>query len=518
MTPSRFAAAALSVASFATCIHAQGAIETVIPGRDFVQQKLLTPGLTDTWKLDVEVDEMLLCTVASDSFDPILELVDERGVVVGSNDGAGTRSELWIAAASKGAYEFRVSPFQGSGGGQYTYHLHRFRTEALGTAATASHEFGPEQWWHFRVALHQGDVLVPTVLGDGRLTAVLDAGRNPLAEHHGGYRAARDGDCFVRVEGRERATCRVLTQLARQGVRPLDRSIDERIAANGLDTWRFELPAGHALELELSMPEAVMQYEYHEVDPDARQGPAYVTNGYFDKGGLVRKLLFARRAAIVELNVRNREGVVRPYSTQLRRVGAPARLGESIAATLPLGDGVLFELPLQAGELVDVEAKSQQFDASFDLWDPDGTQFATCVDDRSLLDRDPLYRFLVTRPGTYRVLVHGKAIGAGAFELRTTSQPVPQLQVGAPQTVHPGDYLHLDLQDGEVVWLSLQSRQFDARLQVIDPAGNGSFVVDGGGIGGDVLVAYRASHTGRHTLQVLATAGGGAGELKVVRP
>jgi hypothetical protein len=43
-------------------------------------------------------------------------------------------------------------------------------------------------------------------------------------------------------------------------------------------------------------------------------------------------------------------------------------------------------------------------------------------------------------------------------------------------------------------------------------------VAEGGGIGGDVLVDYRASQTGRHTLLVHARSGNGDGEVKVVLP
>jgi hypothetical protein len=68
------------------------------------------------------------------------------------------------------------------------------------------------------------------------------------------------------------------------------------------------------------------------------------------------------------------------------------------------------------------------------------------------------------------------------------------------------------------VWLSVRSGAFDAALQVLDPAGDGSFVAEGGGIGGDVLAAYRAARAGRHTLLVHARSGGGDGELQVVRP
>ncbi len=62
----------------------------------------------------------------------------------------------------------------------------------------------------------------------------------------------------------------------------------------------------------------------------------------------------------------------------------------------------------------------------------------------------------------------------------------------------------------------MRSQAFDAGLTVLDPAGDAGFQCEGGGIGGDVLVAYRASHTGRHTLLVHSRKGTGDGAVKAV--
>jgi hypothetical protein len=169
---------------------------------------------------------------------------------------------------------------------------------------------------------------------------------------------------------------------------------------------------------------------------------------------------------------------------------------------------------------VAIDVASEQFDPKFDILDPDGNQAVSGVDDRSPVDRTASHRFLVTKPGTWHVIVHccsGQA--SGAFTLQTRSEPVPSLEPGRVMVVTAREraHVHLELQAGEVVWLSLRSASFDAALQVVDPTGDDRFVAEGGGIGGDVLVAYRASHTGRHTLLVHARSGGGDGELEVVR-
>ena len=130
-----------SIVLLAAVPRAQGALENVIPGRMFERQKLLSPGLTDVWKVEVAADEMLHCVIATSAFDPILEFVDAEGRVLQSNDGEGTRSELWLRAPTAGPMAFQVKPFRGSGGGQYSFQLSRFTTQPLAQHGEATAEF-----------------------------------------------------------------------------------------------------------------------------------------------------------------------------------------------------------------------------------------------------------------------------------------------------------------------------------------------------------------------------------------
>ena len=59
-----------SIVLLAAVPRAQGALENVIPGRMFERQKLLSPGLTDVWKVEVAADEMLHCVIAKHGGSP----------------------------------------------------------------------------------------------------------------------------------------------------------------------------------------------------------------------------------------------------------------------------------------------------------------------------------------------------------------------------------------------------------------------------------------------------------------
>lgn len=500
-------------------LAAQGGMREVPPGREIKDSKLLSPNLTDVWKLDVDAGEVLWCVVDSQAFDPVLELYDSDDMLLGQDDGSGTHSELTLLLEHKGPVQFRVHGFQGSGGGRYDFWLQRYRTEPLAANGEATHTFAKEQWWHFRVPMHDGDVLVPTVQGEGRLTAVFDRDRGGVGDCHGGFLASHDGDLFVRVEGAEGRRCQVSMQLARQRELPMAAPADDRVPPFGFDLWRVRLQAGHAYALDLTMPEAQLEFDWRERHPGEQ--PGYVWTGDLDKGGRRHRWVMARCDCELEVLLRNRGGSGVPYRLGCTSPDQQLSPGIVTAAQLGRREGDLYRLDLTAGDLLRVRLGSRDFDAHFDLWDPDGNVFAR-VDDRSPLDLDAEHTFLVPRSGCYRLLAFCEGGGgSGDYQLQAEVLPLPALQPGCGQPVQLQNggtaYLHLPLQAGQEIWLSVRSTAFDAGLTVLDPSG-AAFVGEGGGRGGDVLVAYVASHTGVHTLLVHSRSGAGAGEIRAIVP
>ena len=133
---------------FATaCLVAQGSQREVTPGREFHESKVLTPGQTDVWQLDVVADEVLRCRVTANDLDPVLELVDGDGNLLARNDGKGSQSYLQFRVEHAGDVSFRVRGFQNAGGGRYELFLERYvapsvavgikaRTQVLSTNCT----------------------------------------------------------------------------------------------------------------------------------------------------------------------------------------------------------------------------------------------------------------------------------------------------------------------------------------------------------------------------------------------
>ncbi len=512
----------LSLLLLIAAAPAQGtAVIPVKAGREFVLTKLLTPGITDVCRVDLEADEVVRCVVESASFDPVLELVDPAGAVLVSDDGEGTRSEVRWRAATKGAFELHVKPFRGSGGGNYTFRMMRFRTAPLGTSSEATHTFGVERWWHWRVTLKRGEQLVPTALGQGHVSAVLDDRLTELPDQLRSYRAPADGDYYLRIEGPEGCTCQTLTQLARTADLPVDTERSESLPPFGLDELRVALRAGQLVETTTSIPGDALIATWHEETPSADWPSLIEAPIAFAKPGRTCRYHFVRRDCTAILRFRSTRPTAVAYRAAVRAAGTPCETGTAVAAELHLGRASVHELQLTAGQLVRLAATTDRFDGQLALHDVDGNQLAR-VDDGGPADPNPSLVFLVPRTATYRVFVATEGgAGSGPYTFTATVLDVPRLEAGGATDVRVDEgpaHVHVDLGRDEVVWLSVQSREIDAMLQVLDPTGDSGFVADGGGVDGDVLVAFRARQAGTHTLLVHARSGHGTAHVRMLRP
>jgi hypothetical protein len=359
-------------------------------------------------------------------------------------------------------------------------------------------------------------VFVPRVPVGGTLTAVLDGEQRRLPEWHGGYTALADGDVLLRVEGAHEHRCRVDVQLAHIVALPVDGSLDAELPEGGMRVVRHRFEPG-AYTLELDTPEHELAVDFRETAPG--RAPRFTWTGLLEKNGRRRQWLLVREAMDAELVLRNHEG---PACCRGRFVPLSDRLafGEGRDAELPLGGGSLFEFDATPGQLVRLSLASAAFDGRFDVWTPDGGVHR--FDDVRRIDLNPRHTFLVQQRGVHRVLVYTSAgAGSGPFTLRVEDVPIPDVAVGEamPVTVRGGDaFAHLVCTAGQELWLSVQSRAFDAALAVHDPNGRQVAVIEGGGIGGDVLNGFVAETPGVHTLQVVSRRGSGDGVLRAIVP
>jgi len=488
----------------------------VVPGREYHVTKVLTPGQTDRWKVGAKADEVLKCRVSATDLDPVLDLVDEAGRVLASNDGEGSQSYVQYRIAEPGKVEFRVRGFQGAGGGRYEFSLERYTAPRLAVGAETSGTFAREQWSHVRLDLEAGECFVPVVDG-GRLTAVMQFATNTsIGENLGAYTAPQKGEYHLRVEGPEKQPFRLRT------LRPVRREAvaGERLQVSaapfGLDVVRMKLPAGVASRIDFAMPDVQLRSWYRLLGED----PKWRELGGARKGALSRFLFQPERDLEVELWLRNVEDREAHYELRVGVGDQPLAASGATEGTLLLCGIGCHTLPVRAGDVVMLRTVSDAFDAAMVVCAPDGTPFAA-VDDAGPLDRNPEFTFCAPRTGTYRVLSHACGhTGSGAYRIEVTRHEVPVLGFDRPLELHVENgrdaHARLQLAAGQEVWLSAKSRDVDVALSIDDGAGQRLGTWEGGGVDGNVLGAFRASQAGTFTLFVHSRRGAGRCQLRAL--
>lgn len=519
----------VAVAQLAVPCAAQDGVRKVPPGREMHESKVLTDGLHDLWKLEVVSGEVVHCVVESDAFDPVLSLIGPGGVELARHDGKGTRSEIRTVLTAAGEAQFRVEGYEGRGGGRYTCQIWRYTTTEQAAEGSTRARYGAEQWRHVAIELEAGDILVPTLTGDGRVTSVIEFDRGQATPGVlGAYEAVRPGWYHVRIEGRKGKSFELRTTLARRLTHPERPAAEQESSApHGLDHWCARMEAGQVYGFELTMPAAqldlhVRERPQHGGGRKDQRHKAYSALTKIEKGGHRREWFLAHRTVDVEILLRNHSDSTAPYTLGFAPVTTTLEWGTARGADLELGGGDLYRLEAQPGQLLDLGLQSQAFDAAFDVFGPDGGRIAS-VDDVGPLHRDPKLEHLIEKAGTHFVLVRASGNGgSGAYDLGARSVSVTALPIGTPvarDLPHHGlQFLQLELGQGQEVWLSVKGQNVDVALQVLDPRGRLLGTWEGGGIGTDVLCAIGAEHGGQHTLRVLSRHGSGSCTVRALSP
>jgi hypothetical protein len=504
----------LGLALFPSEMLAQEVQRDVVPGREFSDTKVLTPGQSDLWSIDCRPDEVLKCHVTASDLDPVLDLLDEQRNVLASDDGAGSQSYVQYRVARGGKLQFRVRGFQGAGGGRYTLSLERYVASPLALGAEMTGAFPRERWFHVRLQLEKDDRFVPVVTG-GRLTSVVQFAANAgLGENLGAYTAPEAGEYHLRIEGDERTrfSLRTLVPVYREAVP--GEPFEATVPPFGLDIVHMKLPAGAASMLDLAMPSVQLQQWHRLLGED----PRWRELGNAQKGGRSRRLFQPERDLDLQLWLRNLDGSAANYEfSHLLPDRALAAEGAT-QGTLPLGNLGCYTLSAIEGEVLTLRVRADGFDPAMVVCAPNGETLA-CLGDSGPLDRDPSLTFCAPFSGQYRVIPYAEGhTGSGLYRVEVTRELVPALTFdhALELRAEPGHdaYARITLAAGQEVWLSCRSRECDTALSMDDDQGPRLGTWEGGGTDRNVLCAVRAPRAGSYTVFVHSRAGAGICQLR----
>lgn len=258
----------------------------------------LTPGGADAWTYRSSGDEWITVgVVATDDWDPMLEVFDESGESIASDDdgGEGLNPRLsFLHLEEPGRYELRVYPFSGHGGYQITVTAEEEPAAGGGVIGYGETVSGvltpsfPEHDWTFigsegdfvSISLEGTEELRDTYLelygpGGEELTRDDDGGEGLFALISG-YRLPQSGEYRIVARGFGRATGPYTLTLAR--MEAVERWIsygqtrsEELTATDSRHTWSFEGRAGDVVTISMIGMGSLRDTYLELYGPDGRE-------------------------------------------------------------------------------------------------------------------------------------------------------------------------------------------------------------------------------------------------------
>ncbi len=117
-----------------------GAAISTATGDEVSQQLILTPGEKGEWLVEAKAGETVIATAKSTVFDPALEIVDEAGKILASNDDEepGIQNpRLAYRFSAAGRYRIWVKGYKSAAGGPFELTIRRFVSTSLDSSKPA---------------------------------------------------------------------------------------------------------------------------------------------------------------------------------------------------------------------------------------------------------------------------------------------------------------------------------------------------------------------------------------------
>lgn len=488
---------------------------------------ILTPGQPSEWALTVKEGETLVANATTTNFDPALQIVDEKGVVLAENDDIelGIQdARLLFRFPKAGAYKLLVKAFKGAGGGQFRLTMRRFVSTdiRIGARTTSASSNARGQYFRFTAEAQQTLILSlqsgtpPTVAvfsptgeqlelsgmaGDGT------RGRQPRAS----FRAELKGDYYARVV----STSPFALTIAAARIAPLSLGSapsPRRLEAGGMDIWTFEGMAGDFIRVSAKAKGIRVTAQLQpRAAKDALTGDELeeLEGNPKAQGELV---VFVKKSGPFELTIAQPLGQAVDYVLTSTRTVPTWNTGAPRQEVLTLGGADYYLVEGKAGEILRVEGVTEQFDIALELYNRSGETLSS--NDDGGKDRNALLTVLLAKTDTYLLRVRSFGFGgSGAYQLRRAPDPVRPLTIGEKETgslgVDVSDIWSFTGKAGKTLILSVRSADFDTFVRVFGPDGIELASNDDGGDGTNSLLSFTLPLDGKYTIWVSGKAGTG---------
>ena len=416
-------------------------------------KSILTPGEFNEWPLTLKAGQVVIGEASSDAFDPALEIVDDTGKVLATNDdrypGEQRPLLLWRCGAD-GAYALHVRSYNNKAGGQFFVRFKIYQSITVGSQERTEGIVDATKPFLVRVPMKAGQVkdLVAEKRGGANYInfnfgAVIVP--NGLPERSPSFAqnvypalraliAPADGDYYLMANpygyrggnGRVRIGTRDIVPTA---LVPDGKRLTGKAPTLVPSIWTLPIKVGELLEVstpELSLGCTLVVAEaldFSKVDltkletnpffpqwKDTSPGPTHDMLPGRARDGRIT-VFRARRDAQLWLTSNGEGPAGGSFSVRVRPAAAEYAEEKTNTGRLQIGNSDYWAFDAQAGDVMSLDSKAAGFAAQIIVRDPDLAEVRHTIAAPDQTSDN--WRMIVQKPGRYLVAVSCLGDGGG---------------------------------------------------------------------------------------------------------
>ncbi len=436
----------------------ESAISTYSLGEEI--KNILTPGEYSEWTLTLKAGQVVVGEVRSDAFDPALEIVNEKGKVLATNDDRypGDQRPLLVwRCETAGTYMIRARCFRDKAGGQFFIKFNMYHSMDLTSSQMVEKDFPVDKQFLFlfRIPMKAGQVKLvsverptrqhmgatlrqqigPTGLPNVDLVGeIAQIGADPQGHARGinVIMAPVDGDYYIFADawganpGKLRAAVRDLAPA------PVGVSLNAAKAVTDQPSiWSIAVKKGDFLEIStpelhlssrLELTEATDLTKFSLEKPDKNpfyprlkgeedeKGPAFVEMAARANDPRI-KIVMAKRDAVLWFGSNGTGPDNTQYTLNIKPAARTFEVDKPLAGKLRIGSTDYWAFDAKVGDVMTFNSGADGFAEQVTLLGPDGN---TMWGNTAQVDQDKVDWSLIARkPGRYLVSVSCRGDGGG---------------------------------------------------------------------------------------------------------
>lgn len=490
----------------------------------------LTSAQLDGWLFDGEKGETIIVQVSSNSFDPLLGLVQigmkQDTTIVPDVDDPGTESQFMKRLPEKGKYKIRVSAYKNQGGGSYALRIRRFQPKPLDLDATLLATFDGEGKSYYYFPGVQDTILIPALKGwSAKSWHLLDFKGREIADWEGTVLIEKTGECCLVVSGQSDNRYELIVRQAHQRVLAEGQVLGGTLKQAELDVWSFQGKPGELRLLEIEKKGGIDSRLIYAPPEKKDETPLKGKESRADlvslpaasRGNSVRYAVILARDGRYQLQVLATSACT--YKLTSRDPSIALATDKEAQGRLSVGGTSFYSFKAAPGQLFNANLASEEFVPELRLYDKDGLLLGeSSAGDDTLAGR---ITRMIEREGLYRLQVSSLGDGGGGkFNLELKESKLKNLAIGGRGVgaIQPGamDFWTFAGKEGQTVFVNVRSAAFEPSVSVRS--------VDGVSLAADSdasaetgsLIALKLPKTGQYSVWIASKRGAGEYVVRLI--